>query len=68
MRIAYISLTYNFLWPGLGKKKKKEKKMSIYSIQHKDLFRQKNKGQNDMACFQEGISSASPLKGRIASG
>lgn len=67
MRIAYISLTYNFLWPGLGKKKK-EKKMSIYSIQHKDLFRQKSKRQNDMACFQEGISSASPLKGRIASG
>lgn len=66
MRIAYISLTYNFLWPGLGKKK--EKKMSIYSIQHKDLFRQKSKRQNDMACFQEGISSASPLKGRIASG
>lgn len=26
MRIAYISLTYNFLWPGLGKKKKKKRK------------------------------------------
>lgn len=41
----------------MKKKARNRQKVPIHSIQHKDLFLQKGKGQNNISCFQEGIKA-----------